>query len=203
MQHADHVAGLRAASGRPAVASAPGVSTEELADLNMRHAKAAPPEQGAELQRLADYCMPADGFELARALRKAGVRPIEYFELALPERPLAGRFPVVVGVLGNPGANAPEFAIWADRGLRDVLERGHGLNDLQAWHASAWLLREVLGDTEEVAQFDRIQCAVYGHCRSANLLTDADRQRAEAAARRVLQDLQRQDWPRLIQGPQP
>lgn len=193
---------LRAASRRPAVASAPGVSAQELAELNMRTAKAAPPEQGVELQKLSDYCAPGEGFELARALRKAGTRPIEYFELALPERPLAGRFPVVVGVLGNPGANAPEFAIWADRGLRDVLERGHGLNDLQAWHASAWILREVLGGSEEVALFDRTQCAVYGYCRSANLLTDADRQRAEAAARQVLQDLQRQDWPRLIQGPQ-
>lgn len=193
----------RAASSRPAVASAPGVSAQELDELNMRTAKAAPPEQGVELQKLSDYCAPGEGFELARALRKAGTRPIEYFELALPDRPLAGRFPVVVGVLGNPGANAPEFAIWADRGLRDVLERGHGLNDLQAWHASAWILREVLGGTEEVALFDRTQCAVYGHCRSAKLLTDADRQRAEAAARQVLQDLQRQDWPRLVYGPQP
>ncbi|MBB2483782.1 hypothetical protein H5407_00930 [Mitsuaria sp. WAJ17] len=61
----------------------------------------------------------------------------------------------------------------------------------------------MLGNTEEVALFDRTQCAVYGHYRSANLLTEAKRQRAEAAARQVLQDLQRQDWPRLVYGPQP
>ncbi|MBB2483781.1 hypothetical protein H5407_00925 [Mitsuaria sp. WAJ17] len=83
----------------------------------MRTAKAVPPEQGVELQKLSGCCAPGEGFELARSLREAGTRPIEYFELALPERPLAGRLPVAVGVVGNPRANGPEFAIWADRGF--------------------------------------------------------------------------------------
>lgn len=188
----------RTASKRPALASAPGVSAEELADLNLRNVQAAPPEQGAELQRLGDYCREGAGFNLMSELRKSSVRPTEYFELALADRPLAGRFAVVVGVLSNPKANAPEFTIWADRGLREVFVQGHGLSELQAWHASNWLVREVLGDSEEVDFFARTQCAVHGFCRSANLLTDADRQSAEQAAHQVLADLQRQEWSRLI-----
>ncbi len=193
----------RVAAARPAPASVPGIAPEELAELNARQAKAAPAEQGVELRRLADYCSAGQGFELIREFRKAGIRPTEYAELVMPGRPLSGRFPVVVDVLTNPQARAVEFTIWADAGLRAVFEQRHGLDDWQAWHASSWLVREVLGNTEETVLFDRLQCAFHGHCRSANLLTEAERQRAEAAARLVLQDLQRQDWPRLILGPRP
>lgn len=114
-----------------------------------------------------------------------------------------GGFFVAEALLNASKAHAVEFTIWADAGLREVFERRHGLDDWQAWHASSWLVREVLGNTEETVLFERLQCAVHGHCHSANLLTEAERQRAEAAARQVLQDLQRQDWPRLIQGPRP
>ena len=193
---------MREVSRRPPVASAPGVSAQELAELNLLNANAAPAEQAVELQKLGDYCSPSHDFPLLTELRKSRVRPTEYAELVLVHRPLAGRLPVVVGVLGNPKANAAEFVIWAEHGLRDVFVQRHGLSYRQAWHASGWLIREVLGNAEELALYYQIQCAVYAYCRSASLLSDADRQRAEAAARQVLQDLQRQDWPRLIYSTQ-
>lgn len=177
-------------------ASAPGLSTHELAVLGKL--QEVSPEQRTEAQRLNDYCKSSEGFEYAAQQRKSPTRSYEYYDLALVDRPEQKRFPLLVTALSNPVAHDIEVLIWAEQDLREILESRDKLTMLQSWHARGWLLKEVLGNSEQVELYWRLQCAWYGYCRSQDLLTEADRQLAEQVARRALADLQRQDWPRLI-----
>ena len=186
----------RAAGPTRMPASAPGLSTNELAVLDKL--QRVSPEQWEEVQRLNDYCKSGEGLAYAAKQRKSPTRSYEYYDLALVDRPEHKRLPLLTTALSNPVVHDVEVVIWAEQDLREILESRDRLSFLQSWHARGWLLREVLGNSEQVELYWRIQCAWYGYCRSLDLLTEADRQVAEQVARRALSDLQRQDWARLI-----
>lgn len=154
--------------------------------------------QQRELQGLVEDCQASHEYNFMSKLRAVGIKSVEYFDLSQMSRPYANRLPVLSGALANPRDHGVEFSIWVDHDLRKLLEDRDGLSMAQSWHARGWLLREVLGSSEQLTLYERTQCAWYGFCQGIDYLTETDQQAAESAARQVLRDLQRQDWPRLI-----
>ena len=199
-QQAD-LARERAHPSPPMPASMPGDSAAELS--GMRAAQSARSEQLAVLQALLEDCAGSEAFQFLPKLRKSPASALEYFDLVLEDRSSDRRYAALATALGSPLAHDVEVALWAERDALEIMESRDGLSPLQSWHARGWLLQQVLGDSEQVALYWQLQCAWFGFCRSLELLSDADRQAAEDVARRMLLDLQRQDWPRLIYGPRP
>lgn len=196
MSSRDTDADPRNARPRALPASVPGVSARELAEWKAQDQ--ARSLQVRELQGLLADCQEGQGFNLISKLRAAGIRSTEYFDLALDSRPYANRLPVLTGVLANPRGHEVEFGVWVDSDLRSLLEDRDGLSMAQSWHARGWLLKEVLGNSEQLTLYGRTQCAWFSFCPGIEYLSDAERQEAEQAAKRALTDLRRQDWPRLI-----
>ena len=194
--HYSELAARRQTSLARIPASSPDVGAQELSMMAKLQNVSA--EQWAAVQALQDYCASAEGFDFLTALKKDRTRSFEYFDLALVDRPAQKRFPLLSTALSSPLTHDVEMGIWAEQDLREILESRDGLNPLQSWHARGWLLQQVMGASGQVDMYWQLQCAWFGYCRSLNLLSEGDRQTAENVARRVLVDLQRQDWPRLI-----
>ena len=126
--------------------------------------------------------------EKAIVLEKSGPHTQEYFQ-------------AVTEVLASPNTYPVQFDIWMKKDLSSQLEQRFDMNESQSLFIQDQIYKDfVADDFHGVRLLER--CAIYAACPSNNIITDAERIKAQQIVDQLEVLIKQQQWNQLIRNDQ-